>query len=122
MAIELTNKQLKNILSLVIVIFIIYFVISLSLGKSKNLDGNNIKKQSYSGYIKEKFIDTTDHFANKIILKNGNNQPIHWKFSTYLEIGDSISKKEGDSCATIQKKDGHLIIYDLINNKIIDEK
>lgn len=122
MAIELTNKQLKNILSFMIVALITYFVISLSLGKSKNLDGDIIKKQSYSGYIIEKIIDTNDHFANKVVLRNGINQPIHWKFSIYLEIGDSISKKEGDTCATIKKKDGHLIIYDLMNNKIIYEK
>lgn len=122
MASEISNKQLKNILSLLIVVLIIYFIISLSLGKSKNLDADNIKKQSYSGYILEKIIDTADHFGNKIVLKNGNRQPIHWKFSTYLEAGDSVSKKEGDSCATLQKKDGSLIIYDLINNKIINEK
>jgi hypothetical protein len=122
MAGEISNKQLKNILSLLTVVLIIYFVISLYLGKSKNLDTDNIKKHSYSGYIVEKIIDTADHFANKIILKNGNRQPIHWKFSTYLEAGDSVSKKEEDSCVAIQKKDGSLIIYDLINNKIINEK
>lgn len=122
MASEISNSQLKNILSLLTVVLIIYFIISLSLGKSKNLDADNIKKQSYSGYIVEKIMDTTDHFANKIILKNGNMQPIHWKFSIYLEVGDSVSKKEGDTCATLQRKDGSLSIYDLINNKIINEK
>lgn len=116
------NKQLRNILTVLIVLLIIYFVFSLYLGKSKNLEIDNIKKQSYKGFIVEKFIDKADHFGNKIILKDGDKQPIHWKLSTYLQVGDSVSKKEGQSFVTIQKKEGGLITYDLVNNKILNEK
>ncbi|RTY83041.1 hypothetical protein EKL97_05710 [Flavobacterium sp. LS1P28] len=116
------NRKMRIILTTFIVLLIIYFIVSLSFGKSENLESDNIKKQSYKGYIVEKFIDKPDHFGNKIILKNGNKQPIHWKFSVFLEVGDSVLKKEGDSFVTVYKKDGELITYDLVHNKIQNEK
>lgn len=79
-------------------------------------------KHNFSGVVKETYIDESNHSARTILLTNGNKVVTNPFLSSELKEGDSIEKKEGDSWAKIYKKDGRIVVYDLIKNKSKNEK
>ncbi|MFA7445197.1 MAG: hypothetical protein WCY89_04570 [Flavobacteriaceae bacterium] len=96
-------------------VIIVFFIIRIIRGSSESILIKNIERQSFEGIIEKKFIDTNDHFGNKISIK-GVNKPIHWKFYMVIAEGDSIVKKRGDTTVEIYTPDGAFFIYDLIDN------
>lgn len=112
------NKS-RIIWSIIVAGLITYSVIMIRIGPSKNLLKRNLEKQKFEGVIEKKIIDTNDHFGNKIVI-NGHKQPIHWKLSSELDIGDSVIKLKGKSFITIYKQNGLKYKYDLLKNKKYD--
>lgn len=109
-------KNLRVIWIVIFVLIVVFAVINIQLGPSKDLLLQNIEKQDYNGFVKGKIIDKADHFGNKILLNTGK-QSVHWKFYMIIEIGDSVVKKKGLSKAFIFKRNGKVFTYDLVKNE-----
>lgn len=96
-------------------ILVVFSIIMINRGPSESTLVKNIERQNFEGIVKSKFIDTNDHFGNKIIIR-GVKQPVHWKFYMLITEGDSIIKKRESVTAEVYKPDGTFFTYDLINN------
>lgn len=96
-------------------ILVVFSIIMINRGPSESTLIKNTERQNFEGIVKNKFIDTNDHFGNKIIIR-GVKQPVHWKFYMLIAEGDSIIKKRGNTTAEVYRPDGTFFIYDLIDN------
>ena len=94
---------------LVHLIFTIFFI-------SCTIKSNFIKmyaydlNRSFSGVVKGKYIDSTDHMSRNLIFKGSRISILNDVYEK-INIGDSILKKRGDSIIYIYKKNGIILKF-----------
>jgi len=103
---EIDGKDLNKVGSGIVILLVIVFGIQyINTDKDQEYVGllANMLDKKYEGVILEKFIDYDNHAMRTIILNNGSRASINSDFYTKINIGDSISKKEGDSIIWLYK-------------------
>lgn len=101
---ELTNKQLKRILFLLIIVFQVVLFSTMiynevfvnSKEESYNRIEGMLKEQGFKGVIKEKTRDRYNHNNALIVLKNGRKIVLFEQIYSQLEKDDSIIKKQNE--------------------------
>ena len=103
---KIDGKDLNKVGSGIVILLVIVFGIQyINTDKDQEYVGllANMLDKKYEGVILEKFIDYDNHAMRTIILNNGNRTSVNSDFYTKINIGDSISKKEGDSIIWLYK-------------------
>lgn len=118
---ELSNSQLKKILQIVVILFILIICIwEIFYNDKKSFydkSFENILNENYTGYVIEKYYDKQNHNSPTIVL-NHTKIAVFGDFWGEILVGDSIDKKKGEYSITVYKKNDTLI---LDNKKIIEE-
>lgn len=117
MEFEFSNKILEYALRIVgilafasFIVFIVWFRPNADeMNRSFLKDVTNL---SFQGKVDSMYQDKPNHNADMLILEHGGvyGFPREWK--RYIEVGDSLSKKQNESILKIRKKNGKVIIID----------
>lgn len=104
---ELSNKQLKNILSVLVAIFAIFLLIRFVV-MDRNEDRliiniKNIKEQNYYGVVVYKDYDKSNHNNPTLYFTDQTQIGIAGKFWSKIEKGDSLVKKKGETIITVYR-------------------
>lgn len=66
--------------------------------------------RKFYGIIKEKEIKTDDH-GSRVLYIGNSIESINWDFYEIIEIGDSITKKKGDTLIYLYKKNSEIFYF-----------
>ncbi len=111
---ELSNKQLKNILNVVVIIFAIFLLVRFVV-MDRNEDRliisiKNIKVQNYYGVVVYKDYDKSNHNNPTLYFKDETQIGIAGEFWSKIEKGDSLVKKEGETIITVYRNKEKFIL------------
>jgi len=106
-ALELSNKQLKNILNISISLFAVFlfvksFIIDTNRSKYER-SLKNIREQSFEGIVIDKGFEKFNHNASMIYLSNNRKFAVFGQFWAEIKIGDSLVKKKGETIITVYR-------------------
>ena len=110
---------------IIIVIYVVVAVVVLSLwlgtipssNEQHNLFIESYRIESYSGNIVKKFVDKEQHGYRTIVVDDNNTErSILLEYEkgglySFLNVGDSINKKEGDLSVSISRENIDTIIH-----------
>ncbi|WP_440066812.1 HAD hydrolase family protein [Tenacibaculum discolor] len=122
---ELSNKQLKKILFILIIIFQVVLFSTMAYNelfvntkeKSYEKIKTMLKEQSFAGIITKKTRDKNNHNNALVIFDNGKKLVLFEQTYSQLEVNDSIVKKQNDLHIEVYRKG----IKKIINlNEILD--
>jgi hypothetical protein len=120
-ALELSNKQLKNILNISILLFAVFlFARSFLIDTDKKRFEDsirNIEEENFQGRVIGKGFEKFNHNASMIYLSNKMKFAVFGQFWTEIKIGDSVVKKKGETIITVYRNNEKLI---LDNKEIIN--
>jgi co-chaperonin GroES (HSP10) len=106
-ALELSDKQLKNILNISISLFAVFlfvksFIIDTNRSKYER-SLKNIREQSFEGIVIDKGFEKFNHNASMIYLSNNRKFAVFGQFWAEIKIGDSLVKKKGETIITVYR-------------------
>lgn len=107
-------NQNKYRLLAVIIIFLIIFFIGKRLEIGKDLHARMLEQrieESYSGFVKKKYIDSTEHNVPKLLISD-TIIALDTEFWNKIAIGDSIVKLHGKPYITVYKAGGRKLVLD----------
>lgn len=106
-ALELSNKQLKNILNISISLFAIFLFIKaffIDTDKKRFEESiKNIEEENFKGYVIDKGFEKFNHNASMIYLSNNRKFAVFGQFWAEIKIGDSLVKKKGETIITVYR-------------------
>lgn len=116
---EFSNKQLKNILNVVVAIFAIFLLIRFVV-MDRNEDRliiniKNIKEQNYRGVVVYKDYDKSNHNNPTLYFRDKTQIGIAGEFWSKIEKGDSLVKKKGETIITVYRNKEKFVL----NNKAV---
>lgn len=113
-ALELSNKQLKNILNISISLFAVFIFVKsfiMDTNRSKyERSLKNIREQSFEGIVIDKGFEKFNHNASMIYLSNNRKFAIFGQFWAEIKIGDSLVKKKGETIITVYRNKEKLVL------------
>jgi len=113
-ALELSNKQLKNILNISISLFAVFIFVKsfiMDTNRSKyERSLKNIREQSFEGIVIDKGFEKFNHNASMIYLSNNRKFAIFRQFWAEIKIGDSLAKKKGETIITVYRNKEKLVL------------
>ncbi|MBZ4033332.1 hypothetical protein K6T82_01035 [Flavobacterium sp. 17A] len=119
--INLSNKQLKKIVNVIVAIFaIVLFVKSFVIDTRQerlNRGLENIKEEEFQGVVIKKGFEKYNHNASMIYLNNESKFAIFGQFWSQIKIDDSIVKRKGETFFTIYRNNKMFV---LDNREIIE--
>lgn len=110
-------KSKENILRLIaltiLIVIVVFFGNYLSGNRQfyERMLDNRIK-ESYSGVVLEKFIDSSEHCTPMLKLRNNEIIPLENSFWDQIEIGDSIVKIKNQKHITLFKNNKIKEVFD----------
>ena len=108
---------LKNILLIAAIVLVFAFpIFSRFFETPENHHKAFIARQKFCGIVQKKYSDTT--FEPQVIVVNNRENYVDDEFASELNVGDSVSKILYELNATIYKKDGKKVEFDLLNGKV----
>ncbi|HEX8014208.1 MAG TPA: hypothetical protein VF465_03160 [Flavobacterium sp.] len=110
-------KSKENTLRLIALTILIVIVIFFGNYFSGNRQFHERKlknrmKESYSGVVLEKFIDSSEHCTPMLKLRNNEIIPLENSFWDQIEIGDSIVKIKNQKHITLFKNNKIKEVFD----------
>ena len=113
-ALELSNKQLKNILNISISLFAVFIFVKsfiMDTNRSKyERSLKNIREQSFEGIVIDKGFEKFNHNAAMIYLSNNRKFAVFGEFWAEIKIGDSLVKKKGETIITVYRNKEKLVL------------
>jgi len=113
-ALELSNKQLKNILNISISLFAVFIFVKsfiMDTNRSKyERSLKNIREQSFEGIVIDKGFEKFNHNASMIYLSNNRKFAVFGQFWAEIKIGDSLVKKKGETIITVYRNKEKLVL------------
>ena len=108
---------MKNWRFILIVAIILIFAFSHFFEFPENHHKSFIARQKFSGIVQKKYNDSIFK-KQQVIVVNDKKNYIDDQFANELNVGDSVTKTLYELTATIYKKDGKKVEFDLLNRKI----
>ena len=109
---------LKNIFLVAAIILVLVFsIFSRFFETPENPHKAFIARQKFCGIVQKKYSDARFEKQQVIVVNNRENY-IDNEFASELNVGDSVSKVLYELNATIYKKDGTKVEFDLLNRKV----
>ncbi len=105
------------LMSILIVTIILVFTFKHFFETPENIHKEFIARQKFIGIVQKKYNDSIFK-KQQIITVNNKNNYIDDEFARDINVGDSVSKSLYEFNATIYKKNGRKIEFDLLNRKI----
>lgn len=99
--IELSNKKIKILLQLIVLLFIIFLGIRFYLFDNKSSFRErlieSLKNEVYEGIVIKKYYDKENHNTPMIVFSNNHEAPVYGQFYSQIQNKDSVVKKKGDT-------------------------
>jgi hypothetical protein len=121
---ELSNKQLKYLLNIIVGIFALFLLIRfVALDSNEDRINNsleNILDEGYQGVVVLKDYDESNHNNPTLYFKDKSQIAINGEFWSKIEKGDFLVKKSGETIITVYRSREKFILdnKDVIKNWI----
>lgn len=93
-----------------------YFVWNSIFGKSVDeLVKEDDLSEAFSGRVDSLYVEKQNHGVNVALLSNGYKYYIIQRWVSKIQVGDSLSKKQGAFLLNVYKKGGEVITLDYRN-------
>jgi len=113
-ALELSDKQWKNILNVVTIVFAIFlFIMAFFIDTDKKRfeeSIKNIEEENFQGYVIDKGFEKFNHNASMTYLSNNRKFAVFGQFWAEIKIGDSLVKKKGETIITVYRNKEKLVL------------